>query len=239
LELWRGPSAFDGSPIVFIATLQTTNRKTGPMIQTWILRQDLLPIDAVKSDDDTSICGECPHRGSTCYVNVGQAPQQIWKSWQRGNYRQVSPADFARHYAEYRSLRLGSYGDPAMIPLDVLDELMAVKWRGNTGYTHQWKWCDRGYRKYLMASVETLAEKDFANELGYRTFRILTPAQDRNSDEILCPASDEGGKRTTCERCRLCSGATGIRKNISIYVHGRSAKRYVKTQEAACASALN
>lgn len=239
MELWRGPSAFDGSPIVFIATLQTTNRKTGHMIQTWILRQDLLPVDAVKSDADTSICGHCPHKGETCYVNVGQAPQQIWKSWQRGNYQQVSPTVFAQHYSRYRSLRLGSYGDPAMIPIDVLDDLMECKWQGSTGYTHQWRWCSRDYRKYLMASVETLADKEQANALGYRTFRILTPAQDSEGDEVLCPASDEGGKLTTCERCCLCRGSSTRAKNVSIYVHGRSAKRYVKNQEAACASATH
>jgi hypothetical protein len=38
LVLWEGPSRLDGSPIVAIATFRTDNRKTGPMIQTWIIR---------------------------------------------------------------------------------------------------------------------------------------------------------------------------------------------------------
>jgi hypothetical protein len=37
VELWRGASVIDGSPIVYIATLSSSNRKTGNMIQTWIL----------------------------------------------------------------------------------------------------------------------------------------------------------------------------------------------------------
>tara|TARA_R100000655_G_scaffold108782_1_gene161468 strand:- start:3039 stop:3665 length:627 start_codon:yes stop_codon:yes gene_type:complete len=206
------------------------------MIQTWILRQDVLPVDAVKTDEDTSICGDCPHRGTTCYVNVGQAPQQVWKKWKSGGYRQAEPEVFNERYAKYRSIRLGSYGDPAMIPIGVLHRLMEIRWRGNTGYTHQWKWCNSGYSKYLMASVESLSEKEFANDLGYRTFRVMGPKENQNNDEILCPASDEGGKLTTCERCRLCSGARGSKKHISIYVHGRSAKRYARQLEAACAS---
>jgi hypothetical protein len=48
--------------------------------------------------------------------------------------------------------------------------------------------------------------------------------------EIACPASDEAGKRTTCEKCKLCNGADtrnskgyqlyDNRKSISIIVHG-------------------
>ena len=35
--LHEGPSPFDGQPIVSIATLHSSNRKTGDMVQTWIL----------------------------------------------------------------------------------------------------------------------------------------------------------------------------------------------------------
>ena len=34
--LHEGPSPFDGQPIVSIATLHSSNRKTGDMVQTWI-----------------------------------------------------------------------------------------------------------------------------------------------------------------------------------------------------------
>ena len=35
--LYEGPSALDGAPIVVIATMETSNAKTGAMVQTWIL----------------------------------------------------------------------------------------------------------------------------------------------------------------------------------------------------------
>ena len=64
--LWEGASLIDGAPIVVIATgfaSRSTNRKTGGMVQTYILRRDIDPVSAVQSGDDASICGDCPHRG--------------------------------------------------------------------------------------------------------------------------------------------------------------------------------
>lgn len=40
---YEGPSLIDGSPILGIATASTSNPKTGPMVQTWILSADLDP----------------------------------------------------------------------------------------------------------------------------------------------------------------------------------------------------
>lgn len=81
--VWDGPSRIDGSPIMAIVTgLRTAsaNPKTGDMLQTWILRSDMHPMDAIKSGADYGICGSCGHRGTydefgnpidprTCYVN--------------------------------------------------------------------------------------------------------------------------------------------------------------------------
>jgi hypothetical protein len=75
--LYEGASELDNAPIVVIATMSTNNRKTGKMVQVWILRSDIDPIEAFKSKADYSICGNCPQRwslGGACYVNIGQAP---------------------------------------------------------------------------------------------------------------------------------------------------------------------
>lgn len=74
--LWRGASLLDGAPIVVIATglaHSSNNAKTGAMIQTYILREDISPIDAVKSGADASICGDCPHRGRLVASSVDGA----------------------------------------------------------------------------------------------------------------------------------------------------------------------
>src|SRR4051812_20933218 len=78
--LYAGPSMLDGKPIVAIANRiedDSTNGKTGNMVQTWIMRSDMKPTDAVKSGEDSSVCGDCPHRPAndgSCYVLTFQAP---------------------------------------------------------------------------------------------------------------------------------------------------------------------
>ena len=62
--LSRGPSLLDGGPIVAIANAfkRSENKKTGSMIQVWILREDKHPAEAILDRTDLSICGECKHR---------------------------------------------------------------------------------------------------------------------------------------------------------------------------------
>ena len=40
---YRGASPIDRAPLIGIATLESDNRKTGNMVQTWILREDISP----------------------------------------------------------------------------------------------------------------------------------------------------------------------------------------------------
>ena len=54
--LYEGPSMLDGEPIAVIATMTTSNVKTGDMVQTWILRSDINPVQASKIGEDKSIC---------------------------------------------------------------------------------------------------------------------------------------------------------------------------------------
>jgi hypothetical protein len=61
------------------------------MVQTFILRADVHPMDAIKSADDASICGDCVHRGDatrkrTCYVDVSKSVSAVYKAFQRGSY---------------------------------------------------------------------------------------------------------------------------------------------------------
>ncbi len=95
--LWEGNSPLDGSPIVCVATFKTSNRKTGNMVQTWILKSNVNPVAAIKDGSDQSICGGCYHRGCkdssgkvirkrSCYFNVGQAPNPVYKGYLNGIY---------------------------------------------------------------------------------------------------------------------------------------------------------
>jgi hypothetical protein len=112
-----GPSLIDGAPIVGIAVLSSVNGKTGNMVQTYILRADQAPLDAIRAGDDESICGDCVHRpalGGSCYVDVSKSVTSVFSAWVRGSYPLLAPAAAADMVAG-RMVRMGAYGDPAAI----------------------------------------------------------------------------------------------------------------------------
>jgi hypothetical protein len=223
---YRGPSLLTGEPIVGALTgLEggSMNPKTGPMVQAWILRADRAPMDAVRDGSDDAICGPCALRGDgaagrRCYVTVWLGPHNVWKAMAR--YHEASWAD-AQALVEGRAVRLGAYGDPAAIPFEVWWALLATA-AGWVGYTHQWKTCDDRFRTLLMASVDTEAEFFDAGLRGWRTFRVRRPdAPLITGAEFVCPASDEAGHRTTCQRCQLCRGTSSPARSVAIMAHGK------------------
>lgn len=227
LILFEGPSAIDGQPIVVVITglkKASANAKTGDMLQTFILRQDQSPIDAIKTGADVSICGECPHRGidgkgRTCYVNVGHGPRAVWACWQRGGYDRF---DLQTHVDLIRGrfVRFGTYGDPAAAPLSIWETLRDFA-DGHTGYTHQWTTGAEPILSVCMASVDSEAQAvKLAGKARY--FRVATDAA-KLPGEVTCPASEEAGKKLVCAECRACEGSTGRRGSIVIRAHGTGA----------------
>jgi len=72
-----------------------------------------------------------------------------------------------------------------------------------------------------MQSADSHAEARAAWQRGQRTFRVLQSLADLDkANEVLCPASKEAGKRTTCAKCLLCSGtSTKSPKSVAIPMH--------------------
>jgi hypothetical protein len=204
------------------------------MVQTWILREDIAPWQAIRTGDDSSICGDCPLRGivvdghnrrRSCYVSVFAAPTQVYNSYRAGKYDLYRERTHAPLFAD-RHLRLGSYGDPAALPFHKIKRFVR-HFAGHTGYCHQWRKLEyQDWRALLMASVQTLGEAHEAHALGWRTFRIIAPDEtpNRTLREAWCPASAERGHRLTCEQCGLCKGAPAPR-NVAIVGHGSPSQR--------------
>jgi hypothetical protein len=252
--IYEGASLLDGAPIVVIAIgfdTASSNRKTGDMIQTYIIRQDMAPIAAAQTGKDFSICGNCVHRGNistdrlgqsknvgrTCYVNLGQGATAVYNTYLRNGYPHWddnAEPDLTRG----RIVRLGTYGDPAAVVIRAWENFLmgAV---GHTGYTHQWR--DPRFaklREYCMASADTVEEALAAQAKGWRTFRVGLPSHPtRQDNEALCPASAEAGKKLTCAQCRACDGtATARRGSIYIPAHGGFAvMANIKKRDAALA----
>ena len=236
IVLYRGPSALDGAPIIVIATglaKNSANGKTGSLIQTWIVREDISPVDAIHSGEDSSICGACPHRGRvengrnvgrSCYVQIFQAPRNVWQSFHKGLYPVVS-ADEARALLAGKRVRLGAYGDPAAVPFEVWETVLGET-EAHTGYSHQWRTCDSRFARFVMASCDSPSDYVEAKALGYRTFRVRTAGETLNSREIVCPASKEAGVKTNCAACVACGGNEAkARVDIAIIAHGTAGIR--------------
>lgn len=144
--VYQGPSRLDPSAeiVVILTGLDgsSSNAKTGGMVQSYIIRTDRSPNDAVKDGSDRAICGDCPHRMQadgkrSCYVTLAHGPLSVYKAFKRGSYESVTP-ELAAYRIAGRMLRLGTYGDPGAVPVEVWEALTKLV-KGWTGYTHQWR----------------------------------------------------------------------------------------------------
>jgi len=237
--IYDGPSLIDGKPIVAIAQVKSGNRKTGNMVQTWILRSDMDPITASRTGEDSSICGDCPHKGMpsdkatgwaigrSCYVNLLFAPNGVYKAYKRGSYPIAKGHNAIRAIGLGMGVRLGSYGDPMAVPEYVWRSLTSAA-EYVTAYTHG----ANTMPDMVMTSADNATQAHEAWGKGERTFRVIS-ALDKiiKGKEILCPASEEAkeisGKTVTCAACKLCGGNSVKAKSVAIVAHGAS-KRTTK-----------
>jgi hypothetical protein len=219
----------DGAPIIAVLTVQSGNAKTGAMLQTWIMRADVRPNEAIRSGDDSSVCGDCPQRpalGGDCYVKVFQGPLSVYKAFHRGNYPAATDADWEALRADERPVRVGSYGDPAAVPFSVWHRLLCNRPAGHTGYTHQWRSpVAAPLRPYLMASADSEADRVDAEQLGWRTFRVLREDSLTGPAplEFRCPSDPALDTHIPCSKCKACDGFDADRPRKGspyIVVHG-------------------
>tara|TARA_R110000782_G_scaffold266317_1_gene360658 strand:- start:2247 stop:2996 length:750 start_codon:yes stop_codon:yes gene_type:complete len=240
--IYKGPSQIDGKNIVVIVTglnSKTANAKTGDMLQTWILLDNVSPMEAVKTGQDESICGGCKHRGRleliagkwiwikkrTCYVTVWQAPRAIWEAFKRGSYTDMTKGDISS-LGKDRNVRLGAYGDPAAVPVSIWQDLTMFA-DTTTGYTHQWQDKANAALKYLtMASADSITEYKQAIKAGWRTFRVKKPSDHAMKGETVCPNTTVGLNCADCGACKGLKGSSPLKGNIVIDVHGSGAAAF-------------
>ena len=245
LIVYDGPSIIDGRPIVVILTglaESSENSKTGNLVQSFVIRSDIAPTDALRTGDDVSICGQCQHRpliartigAAPCYVNVGRSVLSVFNAYRRGSYPRATSIGQVRALLAGRRLRLGTYGDPAAAPAELWALLVSLA-DGHVGYTHQWQAIGfdvNAWAPLVMASADSAAEAEQARTMGMRYFRVSIGV-DRQPLEVTCPASAESGRKAQCSDCLLCGGTSKQARSIVIADHASGhAKRVIMLQQA-------
>ena len=248
--VYEGPSVIDGKPIIVVLTglaESSENSKTGNLVQSFIIRSDVAPTDALKTGDDASVCGMCPHRpliarmleraglpSSPCYVNVGKSVLAVFGAYRRGSYPRASSVAQVAQLLQGRKLRLGTYGDPAAAPVELWTLLTSLS-SGHVGYSHQWQsvgFDAAAWAPLVMASADSAAEADQATDMGMRYFRVSIGV-DRKPLEVSCPASAEGGRKAQCSDCMLCAGTSKHARSIVISDHAAGHEKRVIAIRAA------
>ncbi len=183
----------DGDIVHNIHGKSNMNRKLSnqhtPIIQTYHFS-----LDQVENNDitlDGNNCLACPFSYSNnngesggCYTHKGLQGLGI-RSKLKSLHNNLDKIDsFSEEtWKEFNSyldivrwqlVRLGAYGEPSLLHIDLMDELVNRHGEGklHTGYTHDWPTNDKQeYKRFLMASVDSVADFVEADILGWRKFR--------------------------------------------------------------------
>ena len=256
LIIYKGPSEFDGKPIVAVLVFSAGNGKTkSPAL--WVLPdievKDGKGYYSTAREAARSVCGGCPlfdvtddkgRHGTACFAWAHALPiGGVLRSIAVGNY----VPDFEMHkikaWAELeqpRRLRNAYIGDPAAVPRHVLEPMLQSmeSWIAPLGYTHQWrKKKNQWLQSYCMASVESVHDARVAAANGWGVFRVGLHDEDPLPEETWCPSQARG---MSCAACGQCDGRGGRR--IFARAHGvkhvvRRIERVIKRRSAQTAGA--
>lgn len=230
----------DRSPIILLLSglrEPSGNRKTGNMLQAWILARRLDPVAAVRSGRDRAVCGDCMHRhhlqanpaaqaaavarlsrcgpGGLAQASTGAGIGRCYvEPWQAPRsvwaaWRAGRTGTGLRHVPHDVPVRLGAYGDPAAVPARVWRELLQHCRAGHTAYTHQW------HRRALTGGAwwreHCMASVESPAQAMIATamgWRYFRTTGDLQVRENELHCPAVA-RGAQCARCKLCSGAGG------------------------------
>lgn len=225
----------DGNNVFVIRKGKTSNDKISDgseLVQTYTFSREQYDLATTSKGFgmkaffalDGSNCLDCPFSGNGgkggCYTHKFNQYVGFLSMLRSIDASELTPLDDSKRIAIVGMsistyIRFGTYGEPSLIPIDLIKRMTNVSssW---TGYTHQWEkdWA-KEYSDYFMASRH---EVDYAS--GWRSFQAITSGQHFQSIAVGCPASKEGGYKSNCASCGLCSGLLGKgKKDVKILVH--------------------
>ncbi len=218
-----------------LQTRPSTNSKLGigMIMQTYHFSlSQVVDLDFTQDKDN---CRDCPMsynqnggKSGKCYTHTFQHRMGLMSMLRRlnklyllGKIVKLDKDAFNLYLLQSRAarptlLRLGSYGEAALLPLNIVGKLVrcAEIW---TAYSHLWTKPEyKGYSKYFMASTHGYFETLVANSLGFRAFESAK-TQDVTK-MAMCPAAKEfSGNKKTCIECGACNG-THKQKTNNIFI---------------------
>ena len=251
--IYQGPSVLNpNEEIIAVLTFGSGNKKTGNLWTLFFFPAKLLGVEVrngallryLSSGGDQSVCEGCIHSSKgfgDCYTwpLLNKGPARMIESLQnRINAGENVYLDFYELMIMLNNfkpmVRLGGYGDPVCLPKSHLNYFLGAE-IDILGYTHMWHKInpnDRAYyQSFLMASVDSQMQKEFAQAKGWRTFRVGQKKDeiDKNT-EFHCPASKEMQKKLmkliTCKDCKKCNGNRSKAKSTFIPSHGSYKNRF-------------
>ena len=120
-----GASGLTNDTIATITVFNSTNRKTGDMVQIYYLPVNEPPTEVVKTGADASVCGNCNLRPllakqqniKPCYVKKFHGPSAVYRSFKAGRYPHLNKMkprlwQGVLQVLATKPVRLGAYGDP-------------------------------------------------------------------------------------------------------------------------------
>lgn len=228
--------------LILFSTGKTSNKKIAKpnetIVQTYSFSRGQLCAALGKPSmteffmHDGPVCGDCPFavnngaKVSSCYTHKYMQYSGFLSSLRSISRKHKSFDDMPEldhlmmdkivGMCAGRYVRFGSYGEPTLIPIDLVVRIckVASSW---TGYTHQWAKQKYEYPKYFMASTHGAVDTIIAETMGWRCF---ASTHERMETMTHCPASKESGFISNCSKCGLCSGTKGKgKKSVNIILH--------------------
>jgi hypothetical protein len=258
VELWRGKSALDGSPVALLANMRSGNNKIGSsMIATYIWPINQAP--SVGRGGGSMCPAGCPAL-TFCMNNDYPSVSAYDNSWRlqvaSGRAQRV-PRSAWRHFLRGRSIRFGVDGDCGALPLSVVQAMVKASGRpvaDHTAYTHAHHRTDLNF--LFMASCESFSQVPVLESAGWKCFvSVPVPGWSGRHDTfdggklsylrktirqavadhgisrpvVVCPNYISG---VQCGQCLLCNRDRG-RAHIVAPLHGAGGIRFTRQSSLA------
>ena len=214
---------------------ENTKIGVGYVLQTYHFGVE--QIENYNFKDDAKSCLDCPlsynqnnGKSGGCYTHNGKQRMGLLSMMRSlrnklNTIHEYNSVDFNKFINDVKRqhpidlVRFGTYGEPILLPLNVVSTLSSLSDR-TTGYTHQWNKAEyKEYNRFFMASTHTDEDLAESSKLGFRSF-FVAEKDYKPTNAVNCPASKESTLNLSCIKCGLCNGTKkGNKKNVYIHKH--------------------